>query len=92
MNASLGERHCARAGPAQHIVRHRAVDVRSAARIPPAREEAFSRVQGKRDAVSVGHIATLLQRGVIGALGIHRHAGLQITAAKPQAGRAPFPR
>ena len=62
------------------------------ARIPPAREEAFSRVQGERDAVGVGHIATLLQRGAIGALGLPRHSGLQITAAKPEAGGAPFPR
>ena len=83
----VGRAPLRRAGPAQHIVRRRTASFRS-----PAREEAFRRVQGKRDAVGVGHIATLLQRGAIGALGLHCHSGLQITAAKPQAGGAPFPR
>ena len=93
-NASFGERHRARARrQAQRRVAPPDGSLIARCRRPsPAREEAFSRVQGERDTVGVRHVATLLQRGAIGALGIRGQSGLQITAAEPQASRAPFPR
>jgi hypothetical protein len=62
-----------RARQAQHRLRHGCIG-------PPVGEEALSRVQSERDAVSVEHLATRQQRGTISSLGIPRQAGLQITA------------
>ena len=61
------------------------------ARDHTGREEAVSRVQGERDAVSIHNVAARLHCGAIVALGISCHSGLQISAAKPHAGCTRFP-